>query len=199
MSVTINGTVYYLPGEPQDTKTDFYNAAIIALAAKDAGGAVFPVAPATNRRFFRTDRGIEYYYNGTRWLSTQLYTDAIPWFLGVQPFTATTNFSHRLAVPYAGTYDLWLVEAQLSFYIAGGTALGASHKWVTTVDKLGSGSSTIATFNVDSGASDAHRSSVVAIGALLGTTNVVFSMSHTKTGTPGDYYVAPRIVYRLVG
>jgi hypothetical protein len=32
-------------------------------------GTVFPATPYTSQRYFRTDRGIEYYYDGTRWLS----------------------------------------------------------------------------------------------------------------------------------
>lgn len=163
-------------------------------------GTAFPSAPATNSRFFRTDRGIEYYYDGTRWLSVNQFNESIPWFLGVQQFTVTALGANRLAVPYAGTYDLWLVEAQLSFYVLGGTALGASHKWVTEIKKFAvSSDSVIATFNVNSGSSNAWRSSVVTIGALLGTTHFSFSADHTKTGTPGDYFVLPRIVYRLVG
>lgn len=32
-----------------------------------------PAAPFTNQRFWSTDRGMEFYYDGTRWLSSQLF------------------------------------------------------------------------------------------------------------------------------
>lgn len=165
-------------------------------------GAAFPSAPATDARFFRTDRGIEYYYDGTRWLSTQLYTDDIPEVGAVAfPYTATALGAERLLIPYAGTYDLWLVECQVVFFVAAGTALGASHKWVSVVQKLVAAgtATTVATINIDSGASDIWRTNVTAIGALLGVTHFTFAVSHTKTGTPGNLYILPRIIYRLVG
>lgn len=166
-------------------------------------GTAFPSAPATNQRFFRTDRGIEYFYDGTRWLSTQLFNQGIPGTDGpVLPYAASIASAERLGAPWQGVYDLWLVEFQFVFHVAGGgTALSASHKWVTVLSKqVAAGTQTaIATVNIDSGASSVFRTSTVAIGALLGTTHFAFEISHTKTGTPGSLYSLPHLVYRLVG
>lgn len=160
-----------------------------------AEGTAFPASPATNDRFFRTDRGIEYYYDGTRWVSITLYNDIIDSVAGL----AATDTPQRPGVAWAGTYDLWLVDFYETFFISGGTALSASHKWVTTVVK-NPVASTIATYSIDSGASDAWRTSgAVAINALLGTTNYEIDVTHTKTGTPGTLYLTPRLTYRLVG
>lgn len=203
--VIISGVSYPLPDEDTDQKVDQYNAALQALAASESGaGTAFPTspAPATNDRFFRTDRSIEYFYNGTRWLSTQLFTDALPrGDAGPLPYSATSISAERLLCPYAGTYDLWMIEFQFGFFITGGSALSASHKWVTTLVKSTASpvQTTIATATIDSGAIDDWRTSVVAIGALLGTTHLVFEVMHTKTGTPGNIYALPRIIYRLVG
>lgn len=113
---------------------------------------------------------------------------------GANGYSATTVEADRVAVPWATTYDLWLVDARMSFLIAGGTALSASHKWVTTFLKSAPGvQSTIATATIDSGNVWEWRStSVVAIGALLGTTNVVFAATHTKTGRRGTSTPSPR-------
>lgn len=174
----------------------------ILSAAIDDFGTSFPGSPATGSRYFRTDRGIEYYYDGTRWLSVELFTDAIPEVSNIAfPYAATALGAERLLVPYAGTYDLWLVEVQVAFFVLGGTALSASHKWVSVFQKLVAAgtATTIATVNIDSGASSVWRTNVTAIGALLSTTHFTFSVDHTKTGTPGNLYTVPRIVYRLVG
>ena len=202
--VTIGGTVYPLPADDSVAqKVPSYNSVITALAGIESGsGTAFPSspAPANNDRFYRSDRDIEYFYDGTRWLSTTKYTDAMPYALGALPYSATSAGAERISPPYAGTYDLWLEEFQLGFFVLGGTALGASHKWVSTLNKVTTTvSTTIATVNIDSGASGAWRTSVAAIGALLGTTHLAFQVDHTKTGTPGTLYTLPRIIYRLVG
>lgn len=200
MAVTPNlGLTKLEVGQAQKEPTINTNYDILDGAV--SGGTSFPGTPATNRRFFRSDRSIEYFYNGTRWLSTQLFTDPIPrGDAGPLPYTATAAGAERILAPYAGTYDLWLIELQLGFNVSGGTALSGSHKWVSELFKQTSGGSTsVATINIDSGSSGVWRVAVASIGALLGITNLIFRTDHTKTGTPGDLYVVPRIVYRLVG
>lgn len=171
-------------------------------AQSSVKGTAFPGTPATNTRFFRTDRGIEYYYNGTRWLSAQIFNEQLPVFgTPVQPFTATIASPERLGAPWQGVYDLWLVEFQLVFFVDAGTALSASHKWVAVLSKqVAAGTqTTVATATIDSGSVSVWRVSTVAIGALLGTTHFAFEITYTKTGTPGNLFTLPHLVYRLVG
>lgn len=202
-SVVIGGTTYQIPADDSVAqKVPSYNAAIQALAGIESGtGTAFPGSPATNDRFFRTDRGIEYFWNGTRWLSSQLFAETLRGIAGVQPYAATTAPGERMGALYAGTYDLWLERFDVTFNVIGGTALGASHKWVTELYKIvAAGSATlVATVNIDSGALSTWRFSTITINALLGTTNLSFSVNHTKTGTPGTLDTLPRLVYRLVG
>jgi cytoskeletal protein CcmA (bactofilin family) len=47
----------------------------------------FPGSPLTNQRCFRTDLGLEYFYDGTRWLSVQIFSVA----LTLLPSTRTGN------------------------------------------------------------------------------------------------------------
>lgn len=165
-------------------------------------GTAFPGTPATNTRFFRTDRSIEYFYNGTRWLSTQIFNEALPrGDVGPLPYAATAAAAERLAAPWAGVYDLWLEQFQLVFYITAGTALSGSHKWDSVLVKMtaAAAQTTLATVTIDSGAVNTFRIGLVAINALLGTTHLNFMLSHTKTGTPGTIHSLPRLVYRLVG
>lgn len=187
--------------ERQAQKEATINENMEILDAAVSGGTSFPLTPATNRRFFRSDRNIEYFYNGTRWLSTQLYSDSFPrGDAAALPHTATIIGAERLAAPWAGVYDIWMEQFQLVFVIVGGTALSASHKWVTVLTKLVGGTpTTLATITIDSGALSAWRTSAATINALLGVTAFAFAVDHTKTGTPGSFYTLPRLVYRLVG
>lgn len=163
-------------------------------------GTAFPSAPATNSRFFRTDRSVEYFWDGTRWLSTQVFNEPIPSIAGALPYAATTVNGETIAAPWATVYDLWLMDFSMSFYVNGGTALGASHKWVCKLNKTVANTVTdVATVNIDSGASSTWRNATTAINALLGSTHQTIGVGHTKTGTPGTLYPLPRLVYRLVG
>jgi hypothetical protein len=81
----------------------------VPLYRARAEGAAFPAAPATNTRLYRTDRGIEYFYDGTRWLSVQMFELSFP---TANSVSASNNY--YLAVPFFGTYSLWLVDWSIS-------------------------------------------------------------------------------------
>lgn len=160
-------------------------------------GTSMPGSPAANQRVTRTDLGMDFYYDGTRWLSTTLYHDPVPLFDSVGPFSATTT-SPRIAQAFFGVSDVWLVRLDAAFFVDGGTALGASHKWVLTLKNAPAGS-TVATINIDSGASSTWRQSATNIGASSASTVAQFHVDATKTGTPGNLYLALRLSWRRIG
>lgn len=166
---------------------------VINSAVAWNAGSSFPASKATNDRFWRTDLGVECYWDGSRWLSTQIHTIA-------QDFTALSASSGNLSAiaPFQpGGNDLWLLWFEQSIYIQGGSALSGSHKWVSTLVSRPSGT-TAATINWNSGAIDTYRSQRTTIGALLGTGQFVLDAVHTKTGTPGNIYTNTLTAYRVV-
>lgn len=72
-------------------------------------GTAFPSSPAPGQRFFRSDRGLEYYWDGTRWLSTQLFTYQ---FMSMQtPSFSNINGQQRWAiVPGRPQYGVFIEE-----------------------------------------------------------------------------------------
>jgi len=99
--------------------------------------------------------------------------------------------------------DIWLVDAITTFFVStGSSALGASHKWVGTLQKqpVNGAGTTILTVNIDSGNSGDWRTDVQAFNALLGTpaTYPELVWSVTKTGTPGSIYPLLDVTYRIV-
>jgi hypothetical protein len=169
------------------------------LAASGAlpSGTSFPGGPSTNDLYFRTDRGLVYFYDGTRWLSWSLFSVAVPSTRAVLPLSSSNSLD--VGVPYAGTYALWLEDLQVTFFVNGGTALGASHKWVCVLTNTPT-ATVLQTATIDSGASNAWRSSgFLTIDSVQATTEFGFGVTATKTGTPGTLYVLPTIMYRLVG
>lgn len=168
-----------------------------------AGGTAFPSSPATGDRYWRTDLGIEFYYDGTRWLSTVLY-QAHPTGGDTMPLAAS-GASGRMGTPLInGMSDVYLVRAELDFYVVGGTALSGSHQWVGTYGKVqtgGGGTTTLGTFTINSGTLSQWRAgTAIAIGALMnnGTVHVEIDCSWVKTGTPGNLYPLITLSYRMV-
>src|SRR3990167_2731277 len=155
----------------------------------------FPSSPATNDLYYRTDLDQWFYYDGTRWLSVTLYTDAIGVTLGSLPIAASTTI-HQMALPRMAASSSWLESFYSSFYVTGGTALSASHKWVLTL--VGWPSNTLlATGNINSGASDVWRE-ITAVTINTVSSDYLVQMTSTKTGTPGDLQALPRLQHRLI-
>jgi hypothetical protein len=164
-----------------------------------AAGTAFPVSPATNDRFFRTDLSMEFFWNGTRWLSTTLFerelrnTEAGAG--RAQPYAATQGSAMRGGLPNS---SLWLERVVIPFIVSsGGTALSGSHKW--DVDfLLDPSATTVGTTTINSGASNTWREANTAIGVVVAATDFEVSMTITKTGTPGDLRVFPQFMYRRI-
>lgn len=169
------------------------------------GGPSFPALNVlTDDIYYRTDLGMWFTYDGTRWVCTCLHEISLgpwDWPLG-SAISATTPNTHRGSTPSPtldGADNIWIESASVAFFVSsGGTALGASHKWVGALARHPSGTA-VATFNVDSGASNSNRRLDVAVNALMGTSDTFFEIDWTKTGTPGNLTAYnPLIRYRIV-
>lgn len=166
-----------------------------------SAGSSFPGSPGSGDLYRRTDLGYSVFrYDGTRWLSTQQFEmdlgrngDA------TEPATATKNAGY-----WSGLLETIYIETFIvGFFVAsGGTALGASHKWVITLtvwDSGGSQGSAIGTVNIDSGSSAVFRAlSATGVNTATLSNDTIVSSNATKTGTPGNLSYRPRIVYRLI-
>jgi hypothetical protein len=166
-------------------------------------GTAFPSSPVTNDRYFRTDLGMEFFYNGTRWLSTQLFNVPLA---GSKDAAASAGASNILWVAQGmhGGSDLWIEDVHFVWRVlSGGTALSSSHKWAITVDKAVSSSTTltnVATRTIDSlggGSYDYQYLTTVAVDALYGS-SIGWRIGLTKTGTPGALYWGTSVTYRVV-
>lgn len=168
------------------------------------GSTAFPGSPAADDMFYRTDLDMWFFYDGTRWLSTTLYHATLPAStldMGTAGIAASGSAQNRTHVPPpSGGSNIYIVDHIIDFFVNGGTALGASHKWVGTFDKVDTSNvaTTIVTDNIDSGSSSVWRQTVDSVNALLGTTSFVLQSSWTKTGTPGNLLVYEGYTYRIV-
>jgi hypothetical protein len=164
-----------------------------------AQGTAFPGSPATNDRYFRTDLSMEFFWNGTRWLSTTLFERELRNFEAgtgrQQPYTVTQGSAMRGGLPNSA---LWMERVVIPFFVSsGGTALGASHKWDVDLLLDPSGTSYGST-TINSGASNTWRQANTTVGVVVPATDFETSVTVTKTGTPGDLRIFPQLMYRRI-
>ncbi len=179
-------------------------AKVLELAASSGGlalrfgGTAFPTAPGTGDLYFRTDLGMWFRYDGTRWVCTCRHALLSIFDVGLSGAGLTTC-GRAAPPPLDGCSDIWLERIECSFFVSGGTALSGTNKWVGVVTKQPA-NTTLATFNIDSGASSVwRRSAAVDIDALLtASTQFELETGWTKTGTPGNLYAQWVLNYRLV-
>jgi hypothetical protein len=159
-------------------------------------GAAFPANPATNDKFYRTDLRLEFFWDGTRWLSTTLYHAL----LNGDNMAATTGNNRTTNLIGKGMSDVWLERLQWAWYVAGGTALSASHKWVGVVQRNGSPGGTLTTLTIQSGTLSSWTiGPVVDLDVVMGGTGQAnLETIWTKTGTPGNLYASYNLGYRQV-
>lgn len=136
------------------------------------------------------------YYDGTRWLAIQEQYVDISLQTVVLPYSATAGTAAVAAFPYSGVRQIYVTRAEAGFFVNGGTALSASHKWVGTVNDDAGGN--FATLTIDSGATSAWRLVTATVNAVKGSSATHMEVTWTKTGTPGTLYAAVRVYYRQI-
>jgi hypothetical protein len=135
------------------------------------------------------------YDDGTgEWTSVLVHEFIIPVNVTTTiPLTATAT-ARWMATNPEPTYDIQIVSLQAAVFVAsGGTALGASHKWVASVFASPS-STSLGTLDVDSGSSNTHRRIAASSAAVIDASDMRLTVTWTKTGTPGDLTPAPVVV-----
>jgi hypothetical protein len=183
-----------LASPPHHTQHGDANDAIEAIERRvGTSGTSFPGSPTTGDLFWRTDRLLEYVWTGAEWVTTNQYTFE---FKAFDNISVTTEIGWP---PAHETYGMYIERFDQSFYVGGGTALGASHKWDMLLKSFvgNTGTNRLAA-TIDSGLSDNWRNlgsggTIAVIGADM------FTITVTKTGTPGNLNGVVRVTYRLIG
>ncbi len=180
-----------LPGDKADI--------LIHAGARREGGTAFPTGPTTGDIFYRTDRAIEYWYDGARWLSTTLYRETISP-AEAAPGTTTANAIIGRWSPWSTTYWVYIEKLYTSLLVA--TTNTTSAYWSPALRKstAAGASTTIATATTSAGAADTWLAAETNVAHVLdATTYKHVDVSAGKTGTPGGLYFALAISYRLIG
>lgn len=171
------------------------------LASASGGGydegTSFPVSPTTNDKYYRTDRNLLYYYDGTRWLTTTLYTLHMPQVENVSTSPSDSGFR----VAWSSTYQMYLVDWKVAT-LNTGTNNGSNYWTVKAVTKNSANSASDvsgATINTSAHSGSTWNHTTASVNATLATTQLHLYATSTKTGAPGNIYHSAMMTYRLVG
>jgi len=156
-----------------------------APAAAPGEGTSFPGSPSTDERWYRTDHGLWFRYDGTRWLSEQLFRQPMP--TNAVPSYSTQSNPSRLA--FDDGFDIYLVAWHLTARI--GATNDGSDNWEiavltqpdgTTQDSMDTSGWSPDTFT----RYDAALDTVLDTDAAGDTTRLIQTRVKYNAGTPGD-------------
>lgn len=162
--------------------------------AEENEGVEFPAAPSVGQRFYRTDRAIEYFYDGTRWLSTQLFT------LALQNSTSqTATFATDIINPWASVYSIYITDFAFMSRQSAGTT---SANYFTCVLQNGSNpaapTAISGTLSAIGNTLDLYEQERETTNAVVANTVTNFRFLFTETGS-ATAILGAAITYRLVG
>lgn len=161
-------------------------------------GTGFPASPFTGQRFFLNSAGVEFYWDGTRWLSVNLYQGSFSQGDALTPFTTSGTANHRAAT-WSNLFDTWIVDLMILMRVA--SPNDGTFYWSAALRKITSPgvATTITTVTTAAQAALAWNNQRVSINALLGVTHTQLDIVYTKVGTPGSVNATAFYTYRLVG
>lgn len=166
---------------------------------KDAtSGSSFPASPSTNQRFFRTDLGLDCFYDGTRWLTVTSYElSAAPVESSGLPGSSTTAVP-RSRWPVRQDFGLYLEKLVCATFINGTNNI--SNYWSISLQRFTSLSvaTTITSFNTSADSGTTYVNHDTSIDAVLDASAITLNIIAEKIGAPGGIYCMPSLVYRLI-
>lgn len=157
-------------------------------------GTAFPSSPATDDLFYRTDRRVEYFWDGTRWLSTTLYSQTLD---GDGSAAIIANTQAVIPHPFFDEYAIYIEKLRIGVYNVTTTAANYFTFQLQTLD--GATTASIGTAQSGQGATQNQWVSYTkTINAVVASTIDAIQLSATETGTSQILFAAS-ISYRLVG
>lgn len=153
-------------------------------------GTSFPANKLTGDRYFRTDLGIECYWDGTRWLGPERVGDRAAWGPNTADGNAGYSFVHQGDVKLVGLEGKVLVIGTNNasnywtyrMHDTDGGVLNATH-----------GSGNTSAMTPSTWTAGGYSNSDVIVSTLLGVL-----VSFVKTGAPGSFYGDMVAVYRRI-
>lgn len=175
----------------------------VSFGVSHSTGTSFPGSPVSGDLCWRTDRSLLYYYDGTRWLTTNEYIVGITDPRELQPWAnATVPVKWTGALPHRG-YSAYITGIETTYNIG---APSAGNTWTLTYQSFTYNStattlgSAITTSTTAGTITDYQTPNTVLDTSGTGASNVAtLRLTTATTGAPGTATVRSWISFRLVG
>lgn len=163
-------------------------------------GTIFPPG-RLNRRFFRTDLGLECYYDGARWLTVNEYSQHLVTVAGTGNYSSTVTNAQLYNAPIDQSLGgSWVTRLNFGVYV--GTTNNGSNYWtvqaytadITDASSVNLGSS----FNTTAVSANNRNLFSVIVGAAANVSHRMYWLSVTKTSGPGTLSITGVVFYRLI-
>jgi predicted GH43/DUF377 family glycosyl hydrolase len=195
------GTVFNFVGSNVEATI---SGSVVRVSVTDAGGGgydegtSFPVGPSTDDKFYRTDRNLLYYYDGTRWLSTEVFRETF--FPSDNTNPTTTHGASLGAWPVRqGDNGIYVLTVDAVTLVV--TTNDGSNYWTISYNWRNQANSSTELVNTNTSADTATNwyNKSTSVNAVLDSTARYLNIVVNKTNAPGSIYVYPAIRYRLIG
>jgi hypothetical protein len=157
-------------------------------------GTSMPGSPATNQRVTRTDLGLDFYWNGSLWVTTTLYIQSFGTGDSLTPNTLNATFGRAYPGLEQTFSRLYLERFQAGTFVSGTN--NGSNYW--TVNVLGSDASNVTNFTTSADTGSTWTAHATAPAAQIAASLKDLELTSVKTGAPGGLFVAAVMAYRLV-
>lgn len=160
-------------------------------------GTSFPGSPTTSPPTFcyRTDRNIEYFWDGTRWLSTHIHTLPVTNSNEFANFPATgTVTAARTSMPWVGVYAFYVEDAAINYSLTG------AGNWTLAISSVDTGlaATTVATTTVSAAGTFQYRAA--GVNLVLPNDEMYLVLVITEnSGTASINWCLGVVAGRLVG
>lgn len=153
-------------------------------------GTSFPGSPTTGDRFFRSDRNIDYVYDGTRWLSTQIFPLV---FSGTSGGAADTGV--YAPIPWQNVYGIWLVRFEAT------TFRTAAGEWDVVLNSQTATSVKTAVVTLDGNGTTTNNWVMLSsnIGAVQDVNGRSYEVVYDEISGTSTLFATAILYYRLIG
>lgn len=163
-----------------------------------AEGTSFPGSPSTLDKYWRTDimGGMEFFYDGTRWVSTQIFHTS-PHNRGLSTGISATTYIDTQT--FDADYDCWVINAHLGWYVT--SVNNSSNYWSLRAWNMASGAQTTLYDTHSDGAVASWRLNNVAMNLVAASAANTLPGYHfyvVKSGSPGTLDFDAYFSYRLI-
>jgi hypothetical protein len=158
-------------------------------------GTSFPASPATGRMFFRSDLGLDCYYDGARWLTINEFVSSIDSFTVL---SANGNVSvGAIRTDYKPYITRYVVHTNVA------TTNDGTKYWTIDIRSLSAtyaNTTTVTTFTTasDTASTWANHESSTMTGTATPDNSGNFDINCTKTSTPGNLTYTIAVYYKLI-